>query len=289
MTWKKEGIASHWTGVRGYRKKCCKVCCEDITCNGCGTCNGCHNSPIRGNYDGLVVLTAITREALPTYVPTNSLQVRRQQEKLLDQGHFAVTLESALTSHFMYGGDEYQRCVPTNTMAIGAGDSVDDGRSHKKRETSYVVYVAYRLQPGQAFNHNAKISRQLIGGNTNGNATIGGIAAAPEEDNDGGGRANSRPSSGSLQGPLGAYDIEDIDEYEYGKAGDDPGDETGADEYDEKVLEELDEKQLQERIGALELDHSSVKEQVWKLEHGRQWMENRLTALESKFKTENAS
>ncbi len=25
MTWKKEGIASHWTGVRGYRKKCCKV------------------------------------------------------------------------------------------------------------------------------------------------------------------------------------------------------------------------------------------------------------------------
>ena len=34
MTWKKEGIASHWTGMRGLRKKCCKVCCDDTSCSG---------------------------------------------------------------------------------------------------------------------------------------------------------------------------------------------------------------------------------------------------------------
>ena len=43
MTWKKEGISSHWTGVRGFRKKCCKACCLDLTCNGCGVCKGCTN------------------------------------------------------------------------------------------------------------------------------------------------------------------------------------------------------------------------------------------------------
>ena len=40
MTWKKEGISSHWTGMRGFRKKCCKVCCEDTVCSGCNTCKG---------------------------------------------------------------------------------------------------------------------------------------------------------------------------------------------------------------------------------------------------------
>ena len=51
-------------------------------------------------------------------------------------------------------------------------------------------------------------------------------------------------------------------------------------EEDEKLLEDLEDKQLRQRITALEAENSSVKEQIWKLEHGRNWMENRLTAME---------
>ena len=32
LTWKKEGISSVWTGVRGYRRNCCKNCCIDLEC-----------------------------------------------------------------------------------------------------------------------------------------------------------------------------------------------------------------------------------------------------------------
>ena len=38
---------------------------------------------------------------------------------------------------------------------------------------------------------------------------------------------------------------------------------------------------FRQRIAALETENSNVKEQVWKLEHGRNWMENRLTAMEA--------
>ena len=51
--------------MRGYRKSCCKTCCQDKSCTGCTVCKKCLNGPIRGNYDGLVVLTAVTRESLP--------------------------------------------------------------------------------------------------------------------------------------------------------------------------------------------------------------------------------
>ena len=34
-------------------------------CQGCRKCNGCLNGPVRGNYDGLVVLSAVTKETLP--------------------------------------------------------------------------------------------------------------------------------------------------------------------------------------------------------------------------------
>jgi hypothetical protein len=93
------------------------------------------------------------------------------------------------------------------------------------------------------------------------------------------------------QSGTGAYDIEDIDDFEYGGGGGGGGDEVGVggfglggddiEEEDEKLLEDLEDKQLRERIGALEAENSNMKEQVWKLEHGRTWVENRLTALET--------
>ena len=70
-------------------------------------------------------------------------------------------------------------------------------------------------------------------------------------------------------------------------------------------MEDLEEKQLQERISVLENENSNIKEQVWKLEHGRNWyvvnrlpflykltymifsfrVENRLSALEADIQT----
>eukprot|EP00093_Oithona_nana_P005370 05370.XXX_230905_229539_1 [CDS] Oithona nana genome sequencing. len=311
MTWKKEGISSHWTGVRGFRKKCCKVCCVDLTCNGCGVCRGCTNSPVRGNYDGLVVLAAITRETLPNYANAGLAHTlpasrRKPQEGFQDHEHFVLAMEAALSATFMYAADPdlQLKCVPTNRAAVSLGESVDDGRSKQKKFVAYAIYVAYRLDPPQVFNHQAKISRQIsvsaavpAGGNSgSSNMFLPGAAAAgggepaevtvhelqqqrggigisiddlPEEEIER--RSGSSSSSGLLKraGGTGAYDIEDIDDFEFGE------------EEDEKLLEDLEDKQLRQRITALENENSNVKEQVWKLEHGRNWMENRLTAMEA--------
>ncbi len=65
---------------------------------------------VRGNYDGLVVLTAVTRESLPNQpivVSRKSILSRKQEEKLADHELFALSLESVLSTHFMYGDVEY--------------------------------------------------------------------------------------------------------------------------------------------------------------------------------------
>ncbi len=56
---------------------------------------------------------------------------------------------------------------------------------------------------------------------------------------------------------------------------------AGTDVDEEKLLEDLEDKQLLSRIQELEAENSTLKEKVWKLEHGRTWVENRLTALEA--------
>ena len=52
-------------------------------------------------------------------------------------------------------------------------------------------------------------------------------------------------------------------------------------EEDEKLLEDLEDKEMLKRIQTLEEENSSLTEKIWKLEHGRSWVENRLTALEA--------
>ncbi len=59
------------------------------------------------------------------------------------------------------------------------------------------------------------------------------------------------------------------------------GFEDAEDDVDEKLLEDLEDKQLLARIKDLEMENSRLTEKVWKLEHGRTWVENRLTALET--------
>ena len=77
----------------------------------------------------MVVLAAVSRETLPNYpnyTRANTLQAKKQQEKLLDHVQFAMNLEYTLTSHFMYSGNsEYQsKCVPTTRMAIAGGEAI---------------------------------------------------------------------------------------------------------------------------------------------------------------------
>ena len=59
----------------------------------------------------------------------------------------------------------------------------------------------------------------------------------------------------------------------------------GDDAEDVKLLEDLEDKQLLARIKDLEGENSRLTEKVWKLEHGRTWVENRLTALEGEVST----
>jgi hypothetical protein len=159
-----------------------------MTCNGCGVCKGCTNSPIRGNYDGMVVLSAITRETLPNYntvITGATLQARRNQEKFLDHENFAVTLETSLTSHYMYGGKQPElqlKCVPSARTSIMMGDAIDDGKLKQKKFSSYVVYVAYRLETGHSINHNAKISRLISSSNAPGQGVS--LSVLPEKDDE---------------------------------------------------------------------------------------------------------
>ena len=265
--------------MRGFRRKCCKVCCDDTTCTGCTTCRGCTNGPIRGNYDGLVVLAAITQEPLPNYANAGLAKPlpasrRKPPESFQDHEHFVLALEGALSAAFMYSGDPdlQLKCVPTNRAAVSLGESVDDLRlSKQKKFVAYAIYVAYRLDPPQAFNHQAKISRQISVSTAAVlpvNAVTGGVDPAeeevtnhelqqqrggfgiriddlPEDENER--RSGSSSSSGLLKraGGTGAYDIEDIDDFEFGKAAGD-GDPEGliGEEEDEKLLEDLEDKQL---------------------------------------------
>lgn len=43
--------------------------------------------------------------------------------------------------------------------------------------------------------------------------------------------------------------------------------------------------QLFRSLANLETEHSNIKEQVWKLEHGKTWMESRLEKMESDIST----
>ena len=201
---------------------------------------------------------------------------------------------------------------------LGAGQDFDS-RSYNKKFHGYVVYVAYRLERYYAASHNSKLS--VINGRSNisssklSSAGVSGRRVSnlgpqailtnfeqiTEEnglEDDDGNLANSKSRSTSATKLLddgspgfkkGAYDIEDLDDFgDIADPTDDnlmengvDGDEEEGDEDDEKMLEELEDKQLMSRIGSLEGEHRELLEQVKKLEHGRTWVENRLTSLET--------
>ena len=84
---------------------------------------------------------------------------------------FSISLETLLSTHFMYGDPDYnQRCVASSRTALLLGDvSNDDYRKHKKY-SGYVVYVAYRLETASLISHSQKLSKVA-----NANAAAGNI------------------------------------------------------------------------------------------------------------------
>jgi len=135
LTWKKEGISAHWSGSRGFRKSCCKVCCVDKLCSGCKNCL-CNAGPIRGAYDGMVVLTCVTKECVP-----RSIQAKLDHEEL------SIALEFGLTMHYIQmGGDLGTRVVHTGRERFLSELSPKLGKP--KKHAAYCVYMAYRLEKG---------------------------------------------------------------------------------------------------------------------------------------------
>ena len=167
LTWKKEGVSSHWSGSRGFRKACCKVrqaqvsvsklepkrgcniapsaqvCCVDRVCAGCRDCL-CKQGPIRGGYDGMVVLACITKDCIPRCsLPTTPTTPRVMQGRL-DQEDLGIALEAGLGLHFMQeGGELGGRAVHAGRERFLGETSPKLGKP--KKHPAYCVYLAYRL------------------------------------------------------------------------------------------------------------------------------------------------
>ena len=132
LTWKKEGISNAWSGARGLRKSCCKVCCNDKLCGGCKDCL-CRQGPIRGHYDGMVVLTCITKDSTPRANPGK-----------MDHEDLSISLEHSLTIHFMQLDTELGRAV-VHTGREKFLQEHNPKLGKAKKHPAYCLYVAYRL------------------------------------------------------------------------------------------------------------------------------------------------
>ena len=132
---------------------------------GCKKCNGCLNSPIRGNYDGMVILAAITKDILPfSTIPVDDVTNvnLKNKDQYMDHERFAVYLESELTSHFMFKEKDYAlKCASTSKVAYAMEESISSkpaidpamlsmiGASKddkSKKCPGYVIYLGYRLK-----------------------------------------------------------------------------------------------------------------------------------------------
>ncbi len=90
--WLTAGIANHWTGVRGYRKPCCKVCCSDRHCTGCSKCIKCVNGPTRKGRSSKEIIDLESSVLCTTYVVADATFLLAPQGELrrpggADRGH----------------------------------------------------------------------------------------------------------------------------------------------------------------------------------------------------------
>ena len=86
--------------------------------------------------------------------------------QLPDHELFSISLETLLSTHFMYGDPEWHtRCVASARTSNMLGETQDENRRHKKF-SGYVVYVAYRLGAydlnGPGLHMGTKHSRKML-------------------------------------------------------------------------------------------------------------------------------
>ena len=135
LTWKKEGVSSVWSGARGLRKSCCKVCCQEKLCSGCSRLDcDCKNGPVRGNYDGLVVLACLTKETSPRNGPGK-----------IDHEDLSLILEYSLTVHFMQSPDPALSRTIVHTGRDIFLQEHNPKLGKAKKHPAYCVFVSYRL------------------------------------------------------------------------------------------------------------------------------------------------
>ena len=94
----------------------------------------CRHGPVRGQYDGMMVLACITKESIPKAISCR-----------MDHEDFSIMLEYFLTLHFMQTVS-----YPGNTVVQGGrGKFIEDQLNAKtKKAAAFCVYLAYRLDKG---------------------------------------------------------------------------------------------------------------------------------------------
>ena len=169
----------------------CPISCiqiKKLDFQGCKKCNGCLSSPIRGNYDGMVILAVVTKDILP-FSSVSTLDLAnvniRNLDQNLDHERFAVYLETALTTHFMFREVDYcMKCVSTPKVAFAMEEAINSKRlmdpammgllggsenqdfsEKNKKFPGYAVYLGYRLRrrslAQMSDNTNLKVGKHL--------------------------------------------------------------------------------------------------------------------------------
>ncbi|XP_023323509.1 uncharacterized protein LOC111697665 [Eurytemora carolleeae] len=167
LTWRKEGISNHWAGPRGLRKSCCKICCADKLCGGCKDCL-CKHGPVRGGYDGLVVLAAITRDSVAKSISGNTI---------LDPEDFSLALEFSLTLHYLQTDS---RIVYSSREKFTNEHNPKLGKV--KKHPAYCIYLAYRLDTSLSTPTISDLESITVGKGVEGVA--GGVLEDLEENED---------------------------------------------------------------------------------------------------------
>ena len=215
-------------------------------------------------------MTTITKDVLPATFAFNregdGNGTKKQLKQPPDHETYALNLEQALVSHFKYSEVDYSaRCVWNRRAAFemeqASNEKIANGeaenfltsafakrgleqRTSNRKSHGYVIYVAYRLETDKteivSVGHGFKTHENGIG-------FLNEIGELDGDEN-----VMDDHSSGTEEDP----------------------------EEDEKMLEDMDEKQLSFRMDSLEEEYKELKEKIRKLDHGRMWIENRLSALE---------
>ena len=220
-----------------------------------------------------MVLAAITKDTLPaTFISEQDSKGNSSKKgikKPSDHELYALNLEQALVCHFKYSEVEYSaRCVWNRRAAFemeqASNEKIVNGeaesfltsafakrgleqRTNNRKSHGYVIYVAYRLETDDT---------QIV---------------SVDQNNPG---FEVSDHNIELFNDMSGLNRDDSENEDHSSESEENPDE------DEKMDEDLDEKQLKIRMDSLEEEYKELQEKIKKLDHGRMWIENRLSVLE---------